>query len=131
MPYIKVNSNGKVTLGSMIRRSDSQIMYDGEIPQYDHLIMEDGVIIKDPDYLAIDLEEALTSARAERTLQFAAMDKYDKAVIVDDIAQSDEEKLLRNTFRESWLSITDNYTDCDVDITTLYPDIPDGIKYFL
>jgi len=131
MPYITVDSNNKVTLGSMVQTSDDQILYEGEIPNYNYLVMEGGVLIKDTEYLEIDKINHLEVARTERKIQLAALDLYDKAVIIGDISQSESDKAARNAFRAAWLSITNDYTDASLDIKSLYPDIPAAIAYFL
>ena len=131
MPYITVNIDGKVTLGSMIQTTDNQIFYEGEIPHYNYLVMEGGVLIKDPEYLEIDKINHLEAARNEREIQFSALDKYDKAVLIGDIEQTESERELRNEFRTTWLNLTNEYTDSSVDIKTLYPITPDAIAYFL
>jgi len=77
------------------------------------------------------IELAKQQARTERKIQFAALDLYDKAVLMGDISQSESDKAARNVFRETWLSITNDYTDASLDINSLYPETPTAIAYFL
>ena len=78
----------------------------------------------------VTLETEKAKARIQRTSDFTALDLYDKAVLRGDIEETDDEKIERDTFRTAWLSITDDYTDINTDISELYPTMPTVIEYF-
>lgn len=87
-----------------------------------------------PDLEAIEntiLELAKTEARETRVVQFEAMDLYDKAVLREDVEETEEERAARDIFRNTWLSVPENYTDTSVEVSSLYPDMPDKITAFL
>ena len=76
------------------------------------------------------LENELNKARAQRMIEFEAMDLYDKAVLRGDLSETSEEKSARDLFRQTWLNIPDAYTDPAIKIESTYPDMPEKIKYF-
>ena len=78
----------------------------------------------------ITLETEKAKARIQRSSDFEALDLYDKAVLRGDINETVDEKKERDEFRKAWLEITDKYTDVNIEIEGLYPDMPMAIKYF-
>lgn len=85
-------------------------------------IVSDGQII---------LDSEKEKARQQRNKEFEALDLYDKAVLREDMEENAEMKAERDIFRSAWLSLPNSYSDISVEIETLYPDMPEAIKYFV
>ncbi len=95
----------------------------------------DGAIMEKTreDYIQeglITLETEKEKARMEREKIFNALDLYDKAVLRGDIEESPEGKTARDTFRQAWLELPNNYTDINTPIEELYPTLLAIIAYF-
>lgn len=117
--------------------SENELLIDGKITSYDPYSQKiiDGNIVEKTreDYIQegiITLETEKEKARAEREKIFTALDLYDKAVLRGDIEESAEGKATRDTFRESWLELPNNYVDINTPIEELYPTLPAIIAYF-
>jgi hypothetical protein len=118
--------------------ADNEVIIDDVITSYDadtqHVL--DGVITdKDRAYYILEgtitLETEKAKARTQRTSDFEALDLYDKAVLRGDVEENAEMKAERDIFRSAWLSLPNSYSDISVEIETLYPDMPEAIKYFV
>ena len=117
--------------------AENELLIDGKITSYDPYSQKiiDGVIVEKTreDYIAegiITLETEKEKARMEREKVFNALDLYDKAVLRGDIEESVEGKAARDSFREAWLELPNNYTDINTPIEELYPILPSIIAYF-
>ena len=117
--------------------SENELLIDGKIVSYDTYSQKviDGVIVEKTreDYIQeslITLETEKAKARAEREKIFNALDLYDKAVLRGDIEESPEGKEARDTFRQAWLELPNNYVDLNTPIEELYPTLPAIIAYF-
>lgn len=117
--------------------AENELLIDGKIESYDTYSQKiiDGVIVEKTreDYIQegiITLETEKAKARAEREKIFNALDLYDKAVLRGDIQESPEGKEARDTFRQAWLELPNNYTDLSTPIEELYPVLPAIIAYF-
>ena len=78
----------------------------------------------------ITLETEKDKARQMRDKEFIALDLYDKAVLREDILETEKDKDDRDKFRNEWLELPNNYSDLDTPIEDLYPKTPEKIKYF-
>jgi len=133
----------KATEEEKLKRGDrklstNEIVIEGKIISYDPYFQKivNGQIVNKTrkDFInenIITLEREIDKARQERIKLFNALDLYDKAVLRKDITETEEEKLDRDIFRETWLDIPGSYKNLDIDIENLYPDIPEKIKYFI
>ena len=133
----------KATEEEKLKRGDrklstNEIVIEGKIISYDPYFQKivNGQIVNKTrkDFInenIITLESEIDKARQERIKLFNALDLYDKAVLRKDITETEEEKLDRDIFRETWLDIPGSYKNLDIDIENLYPDIPEKIKYFI
>ncbi|WP_302820512.1 hypothetical protein [Fusobacterium ulcerans] len=117
--------------------AENELLKDGKIISYDPYSQKviDGNIVEKTreDYIAegiITLETEKEKARMEREKVFNALDLYDKAVLRGDIEESVEGKAARDSFREAWLELPNNYTDINTPIEELYPILPSIIAYF-
>ena len=117
--------------------SENELLIDGKIVTYDTYNQKivDGAIVEKTreDYIQeglITLETEKAKARAEREKIFTALDLYDKAVLRGDIEESTEGKATRDSFREAWLELPNNYVDINTPIEELYPVLPAIIAYF-
>ncbi|WP_306584014.1 hypothetical protein [Fusobacterium ulcerans] len=117
--------------------AENELLIDGKIVAYDTYSQKiiDGNIVEKTreDYIQegiITLETEKGKARAEREKVFNALDLYDKAVLRGDIEESQEEKTARDSFRQAWLELPNNYTDLITSIEELYPVLPAIIAYF-
>ena len=117
--------------------SENELLIDGKIVTYDTYRQKivDGNIMEKTreDYIQeglITLETEKAKARAEREKIFNALDLYDKAVLRGDIEESVEGKTARDSFREAWLELPNNYVDINTPIEELYPVLPAIIAYF-
>lgn len=117
--------------------SENELLIDGKIVSYDTYRQKivDGNIVEKTrdDYIQegiITLETEKAKARAERENIFNALDLYDKAVLRGDIEESPEGKEARDTFRQAWLELPNNYTDINTPIEELYPTLLAIIAYF-
>jgi hypothetical protein len=117
--------------------AENELLIDGKITSYDPYSQKiiDGVIVEKTreDYIQewiITLETEKAKARAEREKIFNALDLYDKAVLRGDIEESVEGKAARDSFREAWLELPNNYVDINTPIEELYPILPSIIAYF-
>ncbi|WP_373079236.1 hypothetical protein [Fusobacterium varium] len=117
--------------------AENELLIDGKIESYDTYSQKiiDGVIVEKTreDYIQegiITLETEKAKARAEREKIFNALDLYDKAVLRGDIEESPEGKTARDTFRQAWLELPNNYTDINTPIEELYPTLLAIIAYF-
>ena len=117
--------------------AENELLKDGKIISYDPYSQKiiDGNIMEKTreDYIQeglITLETEKAKARAEREKIFNALDLYDKAVLRGDIEESVEGKAARDSFREAWLELPNNYTDINTPIEELYPILPSIIAYF-
>lgn len=117
--------------------SENELLIDGKIMAYDLYSQKvvDGNIVEKTreDYIQeglITLETEKEKARMEREKVFNALDLYDKAVLRGDIQESPEGKEARDTFRQAWLELPNNYTDLSIEIESLYPTLPAIIAYF-
>lgn len=117
--------------------AENELLIDGKITSYDPYSQKivDGNIVEKvrEDYIAegiITLETEKEKARAEREKIFNALDLYDKAVLRGDIEESVEGKAARDSFREAWLELPNNYVDINTPIEELYPILPSIIAYF-
>ena len=118
--------------------SENEVMINNKIVSYDvysQKIVNGQIINKTrKDFVnenIITLETEINKARQERIKLFNALDLYDKAVLRKDITETEEEKLDRDIFRETWLDIPGSYKTLDIDIENLYPNIPEKIRYFI
>ena len=116
----------------------NEILLNGEIISYDPGTEKvvDGLIIEKTreDYITegtINLDSEKEKARQQRNKEFEALDLYDKAVLREDMEENAEMKAERDIFRSAWLSLPNSYSDISVEIETLYPDMPEAIKYFV
>lgn len=117
--------------------AENELLIDGKIVSYDTYSQKivDGNIVEKTreDYIQeglITLETEKEKARMEREKVFTALDLYDKAVLRGDIEESVEGKAARDSFREAWLELPNNYTDINTPIEELYPILPSIIAYF-
>ena len=117
--------------------AENELLIDGKITSYDPYSQKivDGNIVEKvrEDYIAegiITLETEKEKARMEREKIFNALDLYDKAVLRGDIEESVEGKTARDSFREAWLELPNNYVDINTPIEELYPILPSIIAYF-
>ena len=117
--------------------AENELLIDGKITSYDPYSQKivDGNIVEKTreDYIAegiITLETEKEKARMEREKVFNALDLYDKAVLRGDIEESVEGKAARDSFREAWLELPNNYVDINTPIEELYPILPSIIAYF-
>ncbi|MHD0316757.1 hypothetical protein [Fusobacterium sp. THCT1E2] len=117
--------------------AENELLIDGKIVSYDTYSQKviDGVIVEKTreDYIQeglITLETEKEKARMEREKIFNALDLYDKAVLRGDIEESPEGKTARDTFRQAWLELPNNYTDINTPIEELYPTLLAIIAYF-
>lgn len=117
--------------------AENELLIDGKIVSYDPYSQKivDGAIVEKirEDYIQegiITLEAEKAKARAERKKIFNALDLYDKAVLRGDIQESPEGKEARDTFRQAWLELPNNYTVLSTPIEELYPVLPAIIAYF-
>lgn len=117
--------------------SENELLIDGKITSYDPYSQKivDGNIVEKTreDFIQEDLitlETEKEKARMEREKVFNALDLYDKAVLRGDIEESAEGKATRDTFREAWLELPNNYVDINTPIEELYPTLPSIIAYF-
>lgn len=115
----------------------NELLIDGKIVAYDPYSQKivDGAIMEKTreDYIQeglITLETEKEKARMEREKVFNALDLYDKAVLRGDIEESPEGKTVRDTFRQAWLELPNNYTDINTPIEELYPTLLAIIAYF-
>ncbi len=117
--------------------AENELLKDGKIISYDPYSQKviDGNIVEKTreDYIQeglITLETEKEKARMEREKVFNALDLYDKAVLRGDIEESVEGKAARDSFREAWLELPNNYADLSTPIEELYPVLPTIIAYF-
>lgn len=117
--------------------AENELLIDGKIVSYDPYSKKivDGAIVEKirEDYIQegiITLETEKEKARAEREKIFKALDLYDKEVLRGDVKESTEEKEARDTFRQAWLELPNNYVDINTPIESLYPTLPAIIAYF-
>lgn len=117
--------------------SENELLIDGKIVAYDPYSQKivDGNIVEKTrdDYIQegiITLETEKAKARVERENIFNALDLYDKAVLRGDIQENPEGREARDTFRQDWLELPNNYTDLSTPIEELYPTLPAIIAYF-
>lgn len=117
--------------------AENELLIDGKIISYDPYSQKivDGNIMEKTreDYIQegiITLETEKEKARTEREKIFNALDLYDKAVLRGDIEESVEGKAARDSFREAWLELPNNYVDINTPIEELYPILPSIIAYF-
>ena len=117
--------------------AENELLIDGKIASYDPYSQKivDGNIVEKTreDYIQeglITLETEKEKARMEREKVFNALDLYDKAVLRGDIEESVEGKAARDSFREAWLELPNNYADLSTPIEELYPVLPAIIAYF-
>lgn len=117
--------------------AENELLIDGKIVSYDPYSQKivDGAIVEKirEDYIQegiITLETEKEKARAEREKIFKALDLYDKEVLRGDVKESTEEKEARDTFRQAWLELPNNYVDINTPIESLYPTLPAIIAYF-
>lgn len=117
--------------------SENELLIDGKIVSYDTYSQKivDGAIVEKTrnDYIQegiITLETEKEKARMEREKVFNALDLYDKAVLRGDIEESVEGKAARDSFREAWLELPNNYADLSTPIEELYPTLLAIIAYF-
>lgn len=113
------------------------INMNGEIITYDIFTQKvvDNILVEKTrkDYIdnnIITIESEKNKARSKRKAVFYTLDKYDKAVLRNDIDESNEHKLLRDTFRKEWLDLPNSYIDISIPIESLFPVMPNFIKYF-
>lgn len=117
--------------------AENELLKDGKIISYDPYSQKviDGNIVEKTreDYIQeglITLETEKEKARMEREKVFNALDLYDKAVLRGDIEESVEGKAARDSFREAWLELPNNYADLSTPIEELYPTLLAIIAYF-
>jgi hypothetical protein len=117
--------------------AENELLIDGKIISYDPYSQKviDGNIVEKTreDYIQeglITLETEKEKARMEREKIFNALDLYDKAVLRGDIEESVEGKTARDSFREAWLELPNNYVDINTPIEELYPTLLAIIAYF-
>ena len=117
--------------------AENELLIDGKITSYDTYSQKivDGNIVEKTreDFIQeglITLETEKEKARMEREKVFNALDLYDKAVLRGDIEESVEGKAARDSFREAWLELPNNYVDINTPIEELYPILPSIIAYF-
>ena len=120
------------------RLNSNEILLNGEIISYDPGTQKviDGLLIEKTreDYITegtVNLDSEKEKARQERNKEFEALDLYDKAVLRGDIEEALEMKSERDKFRSAWLSLPNSYTDISEEIESLYPQMPEFIKYFV
>ncbi|WP_319202187.1 hypothetical protein [uncultured Ilyobacter sp.] len=118
--------------------NSNEILLDGKITLYNPGTEKiiDGLIIEKTreDYITegtINLDSEKEKARQQRNKEFEALDLYDKAVLRGDMEETAEMKAERDSFRNAWLDLPGSYNDISVEIETLYPDMPEAIKYFV
>ena len=117
--------------------AENEFLKDGKIVSYNpysQKVVDNEILEKTrEDYIQegiITLETEKEKARAEREKIFNALDLYDKAVLRGDIQESPEGKEARDTFRQAWLELPNNYTDLSTPIEELYPVLSAIIAYF-
>lgn len=117
--------------------AENELFIDGKIISYDtysQKVVDNEIVEKTrEDFIQegiITLETEKAKARAEREKIFNALDLYDKAVLRGDIQESPEGKEARDTFRQAWLELPNNYVDINTPIESLYPTLPAIIAYF-
>lgn len=117
--------------------AENELLIDGKIVSYDTYSQKivDGNIVEKTreDFIQeglITLETEKEKARMEREKVFNALDLYDKAVLRGDIEESVEGKAARDSFREAWLELPNNYADLSTPIEELYPTLLAIIAYF-
>lgn len=117
--------------------AENELLIDGKIISYDtysQKVVDNEIVEKTrEDFIQegiITLETEKAKARAEREKIFNALDLYDKAVLRGDIQESPEGKEARDTFRQAWLELPNNYVDINTPIESLYPTLPAIIAYF-
>ena len=117
--------------------AENEFLKDGKIViynPYSQKVVDNEILEKTrEDYIQegiITLETEKEKARAEREKIFNALDLYDKAVLRGDIQESPEGKEARDTFRQAWLELPNNYTDLSTPIEELYPVLSAIIAYF-
>jgi|GEM_PF-2031079 len=117
--------------------AENELLIDGKIVSYDTYSQKivDGNIVEKTreDFIQeglITLETEKEKARMEREKVFNALDLYDKAVLRGDIEESEEGKKARDTFRQAWLELPNNYTDLSTPVEELYSTLPAIIAYF-
>lgn len=117
--------------------AETELLIDGKIASYDpysQKVVDNEIVEKTrEDYIEeglITLETEKAKARAEREKVFNALDLYDKAVLRGDIQESPEGKTARDTFRQAWLELPNNYVDINTPIESLYPTLLAIIAYF-
>lgn len=118
--------------------SRDEVVIDGKIVSYDfntQKIIDNKIIEKTrQDYIdeeLITLETEKAKARIEREKQFKALDLYDKAVLREDLKETEEMKKERDIFRKEWLELPNRYNDLNIPIEELYPISNINISYFL
>lgn len=116
----------------------NELLIDGKIVAYDpysQKVVDNKIVDKTREELILDgiitLETEKEKARSERERIFKALDLYDKAVLRGDIQESAERKEARDTFRQAWLELPNNYADINTPIEKFYPILPNIIAYFL
>lgn len=117
--------------------AENELLIDGKIISYDtysQKVVDNEIVEKTrEDFIRegiITLETEKAKARAEREKIFNALDLYDKAVLRGDIQESPEGKETRDSFRQAWLELPNNYVDINTPIEELYPILPSIIAYF-
>lgn len=112
-----------------------EILIDGVITSYDlyaQKVVEGQIVDKTrQDYIdegILTSESEKEKARKERTAQFKFLDLYDKAVLIGDVVQNEEQKQLRDDFRNSWRALPSDYIDLSKNIEGMYPIMPSFIK---
>ncbi|ADO82801.1 hypothetical protein [Ilyobacter polytropus] len=118
--------------------NSNEILLDGRITLYNPETQKiiDGTIMEKTrgDYItekSVTIDSEKTKARLQRKKDFDALDLYDKAVLRGDIEETLEMKAVRDSFRNVWLDLPGKYNDISIEIETLYPDMPEAIKYFV
>jgi len=117
--------------------AENEFLKDGKIVSYNpysQKVVDNEILEKTrEDYIQegiITLETEKEKARMEREKVFNALDLYDKAVLRGDIEESVEGKAARDSFREAWLELPNNYADLSTPIEELYPTLLAIIAYF-
>lgn len=117
--------------------SENEAIIDGEVVTYNsgtQKVVDNLIVDKTrEDYIKEDiitLESEKEKARLQRSEDFQALDLYDKAVLRGDMEETAEMKAERDSFRNAWLELPDEYTDISIVIETLYPVMPEKIEYF-
>jgi acyl carrier protein phosphodiesterase len=120
------------------RLNSNEILLNGEIISYDPGTQKviDGLLIEKTreDYITegiVNLDSEKAKARLQRDKDFEALDLYDKAVLRGDIEEASDMKSERDEFRSKWLILPNSYTDISEEIESLYPQMPEFIKYFV